>query len=399
MSTRKLVLSVDTGIDDALALAALLGRDDLEIVGISCTYGNVLAEHALRNTQALLEVLQPDHQLPIVLGATHPSWAATFLADAGCAMFHGRNGLGDVDTCEYGAHTATPAIASLDDEGRMLAHTPQGMRYVDRDELAALAGVGVSIGGYAPSDRHAVLADGATLDAATTAINMNTTVEAPAQRTAGSELIAHAVRTWGPDVTVLATGPLTDVDTVLRLEPDLAERMNIVWMGGALTVPGNCYDLVSETNSIQDPEAANRVCMSGAQLSVVGLDVTHRCLMGETIPQRWSATGTAAGMLLARLAEFSIRANRASDAMFAAGMPLHDPLAALVAVEPDLVDLWTLPLGVQTHTGDWTGVRGRTVVDNARLNAPKAPHVRMAVNVHAQRSLDQFDLDVNRLLK
>ncbi len=58
-------------------------------------------------------------------------------------------------------------------------------------------------------------------------------------------------------------------------------------MGGTLTQEGNCWDLTAETNIIQDPEAANRVFHSGADITMVGLDVTHQCLLGGEATQRW----------------------------------------------------------------------------------------------------------------
>ena len=47
---RKMILDVDTGIDDALALAYLASFDDVEILGVIGTYGNVTADTAVRNS-------------------------------------------------------------------------------------------------------------------------------------------------------------------------------------------------------------------------------------------------------------------------------------------------------------------------------------------------------------
>ena len=76
---------------------------------------------------------------------------------------------------------------------------------------------------------------------------------------------------YGSDVTVVATGPLTDVDAALTAAPEIASKLRLVMMGGTLTQEGNCWDTTAETNIIQDPEAADRVFHSGADVTMVGL--------------------------------------------------------------------------------------------------------------------------------
>ena len=57
MNDRKLILDVDTGIDDALALAYLATFDDVNLLGVVGTYGNVAMGKAVRNTQYVLCLL------------------------------------------------------------------------------------------------------------------------------------------------------------------------------------------------------------------------------------------------------------------------------------------------------------------------------------------------------
>ena len=70
-SSSHFVLSMDTGVDDALALAYLIASG-AHIVGISATYGNVLQQQAARNTRVLLDVLG-HADVPVADGARHPS--------------------------------------------------------------------------------------------------------------------------------------------------------------------------------------------------------------------------------------------------------------------------------------------------------------------------------------
>lgn len=202
----------------------------------------------------------------------------------------------------------------------------------------------------------------------------------------GVEFEAEAVRTFGTDITVIATGPLTNIDAFLTQYPELASSLHLVIMGGALTQPGNCYNLISETNIVNDPEAANRVFHSGADITVVGIDVTHRALMTRAHRETFSKNGGVAGAFVAQALGYYINANEQADPIFLNGSPLHDPLAVAVALEPDLVDCFPINLMVDLEGPQ----RGRTVGDPALLNVP-AEHVRVALTVDAARFVEQWE--------
>lgn len=69
---KKIILDLDTGIDDTLALSYILGSEDAELIGITGTYGNVLLETGIRNDLNLLEMYgRPD--IPVFKGVPHPS--------------------------------------------------------------------------------------------------------------------------------------------------------------------------------------------------------------------------------------------------------------------------------------------------------------------------------------
>ena len=60
--SRKLILDLDTGIDDALAIAYALGSPEAELIGITATYGNVLMERSVRNSLAVLDIRLVDRK-------------------------------------------------------------------------------------------------------------------------------------------------------------------------------------------------------------------------------------------------------------------------------------------------------------------------------------------------
>lgn len=384
----RIIASMDTGVDDALALAYLLGSaDECELSGVIASYGNVDANTAYANTRAVLDLFGRA-DIPVFLGSEHPSWADAFIPDAGCAQFHGDDGLGNTWLAGSGAladGAGVPGDMSGDD---MSVDVPDGV---------------VSVGGYLAGDVHAHPALGSyprvgrsrSVDrpqsATSTALVSGGTRRCSVDAADGIEYLIEQVREFGRDVTVLSTGPLTDVDAAITRAPDIASKLRLVMMGGTLTQPGNCWDAVAETNIIQDPEAANRVFHSGADITMVGLDVTHQCLLTRSAAYRWRATGTKRGRFLADLADFSIKANLEADtALFSGGMPLHDPLAAAVALDSSLVDCFDLALRAETNTGDFNGVRGRTTGDPVGLVNHSMPHVHVALGVDSGRFLDEF---------
>lgn len=384
----RIIASMDTGVDDALALAYLLGSaDECELSGVIASYGNVDANTAYANTCAVLDLFGRA-DIPVFLGSEHPSWADAFIPDAGCAQFHGDDGLGNTWLAGSGAladGAGVPGDMSGDD---MSVGVPDGV---------------VSVGGYLAGDVHAHPALGSyprvgrsrSVDrpqsATSTALVSGGTRRRSVDAADGIEYLIEQVREFGRDVTVLSTGPLTDVDAAITRAPDIASKLRLVMMGGTLTQPGNCWDAVAETNIIQDPEAANRVFHSGADITMVGLDVTHQCLLPRSAADQWRATGTKRGRFLADLADFSIKANLEADpALFSGGMPLHDPLAAAVALDSSLVDCFDLALRAETNTGDFNGVRGRTTGDPVGLVNHSMPHVHVALGADSGRFLDEF---------
>lgn len=91
----KMILDLDTGIDDALALAYAIGSPEIEILGIVGSYGNVLTETSVKNTLSLLKLLgQP--QIPVYMGERCALLSETFEVSEISTFIHGKNGIGQV---------------------------------------------------------------------------------------------------------------------------------------------------------------------------------------------------------------------------------------------------------------------------------------------------------------
>jgi inosine-uridine nucleoside N-ribohydrolase len=183
-----------------------------------------------------------------------------------------------------------------------------------------------------------------------------------------------------PDpVTLVATGPLTNVALMLARYPELESRIDgIVLMGGAIG-EGNVTP-AAEFNVWVDPEAAHRVFASTIELTMVGLDVTHKALLTPAHLALLEAAGPI-GRLVADLYHFSITVH--GERYGWAGAPVHDAVAMAHVIDGSLID--TALCGVVVDTGPELS-RGRTNVD-LRGQMGWSPRHRVATDVDAERFL------------
>jgi inosine-uridine nucleoside N-ribohydrolase len=169
------------------------------------------------------------------------------------------------------------------------------------------------------------------------------------------DFIAEQIRARDGALTLVPTGPLTNVALLLALHPE-ARPERIVLMGGAIG-EGNRTP-AAEFNVWADPEAARRVFESGIPTTMMGLDVTHRALIDAHAIERLRGAGRA-GTLAAELMEFYARFHREMYPELN-GSPLHDAVAVAHVARPGLVS--TVPAHITVDCG-WEQGRGRTNVD------------------------------------
>ena len=146
---KRLVLDLDTGVDDALALAYALGSPEVELVGVICTYGNVTMRTAVRNTCALLELLGHP-EVPVLAGADRALAATSpFVPPAAVRRIHGENGLGDQPVSGRCRCAPGDGVAFLRDELRRAERDGAELVYVPTGPLTNLAHMLASIPGLA----------------------------------------------------------------------------------------------------------------------------------------------------------------------------------------------------------------------------------------------------------
>lgn len=95
MAKKKMILDLDTGVDDALALAYALATPDADLIGVVSSFGNTQVETAAQNTLKLLELLDEQH-VPVFVGAAHSSTTDSFETMQVSMDIHGKNAIGDV---------------------------------------------------------------------------------------------------------------------------------------------------------------------------------------------------------------------------------------------------------------------------------------------------------------
>ena len=167
-------------------------------------------------------------------------------------------------------------------------------------------------------------------------------------------------------VTLVPTGPLTNIALAARLEPRIVSRVReVVLMGGAYGA-GN-FSPSAEFNIAVDPEAAAIVFGEDWPVVMVGLDLTHQALATPEVQDRFRALGTASGDFLAALVD-AFRANY-RDAQGFDNPPVHDPCAVAYVIDPTVVETVPVPVSVEL-SGALT--RGRTVADLRAFGAALA---------------------------
>lgn len=96
MAKKKMILDLDTGVDDALAIAYATAAPDVDLIGIVSSYGNNLIDVCAKNSLKLLELLGQTN-VPVYKGLSHSSVSDHFDVMQVSLDIHGNNGIGEVE--------------------------------------------------------------------------------------------------------------------------------------------------------------------------------------------------------------------------------------------------------------------------------------------------------------
>ena len=194
----------------------------------------------------------------------------------------------------------------------------------------------------------------------------------------GVDLLIDMLMNSDGDITIVPTGPLTNIATAIRREPAILPRIKAIsLMGGAIGV-GNRMP-AAEFNIWADPEAAAIVFDCGRPLTMSPLEVTHQALATGEVLDRLRAANRPVASFVADLLTFFGDTYR--NVFGFPAPPVHDPCAVAAVIDPDILQAHTIRVEIETE-GEWTS--GRTVCDIYGVLG-KEPNVRVGYALDVPR--------------
>ena len=328
MHKEKVILDVDTGTDDAIAVALAMLSGALDILGICTVNGNLELRLTTDNTLRVVDYLDMGDRVPVIRGCELPI-----------------------------ASTLLPW--SPQSTGIMTAYTKEDNRCIPRRE-------GARTGKNEMHSEHIPLPE---------------TKLQPLDKSAVVWLIETLLASEDHSITLIITGPLTNIGVALRADPRIVSKIKrIVLMGGG----HHCSNRTpaAEFNVWADPEAAEIVMQSGCDITCVSLDATHAACITSEQAEQLRTIGTKEASFVATLIETRIQ-SRASRGGNLPGVPVHDAVAVCAVLCPEVL---TEVVECNCHVDISGGYAyGRTIIDS-RQKLPREPvNCKFALNADGQR--------------
>lgn len=297
-----LLIDVDTGIDDAIAIiCATQYQEKYEITAITTTSGNVELKYTSSNTLNLLNHIN-EKNIKVALGAIKPLKKEPIYA-----ISHGDTGLADIQ------------LENSDEN------------FYEKNAI---------------------------------------------------DTIYEMACKYDGELTILATGPETNLASALIKYPDLAKKIKHLYiMGGAL----NCGNMtqVSEFNSYVDPEAMKKVVHSGIPITMVGLDITLKLHWKKEILEEIKLINTPKSNIVSKIMEFTERNSKAKGIDEA---NMHDVAAFALIVIPEIFEYQDYYMDIET---EGTLTRGMTVVDYVNVTK-NLPNIKYATKLDLNKFWNWF---------
>jgi purine nucleosidase len=185
------------------------------------------------------------------------------------------------------------------------------------------------------------------------------------------------------EISIFPIGPLTNIAMAIRKEPRFARAVReLVIMGGAILEYGNITPQ-AEFNIWVDPHAAHIVFHSGIPITLIPLDVTHKCLLKQEHVDRLMKIDSPISRFIRDAMEVYLEA---SFQLGYEGSSLHDPLTLATIVAPELLTSEEYYVDVDISGGV---SMGKTFADI--MNVTKKPsNMRVAMQVRGEEFVELF---------
>lgn len=191
------------------------------------------------------------------------------------------------------------------------------------------------------------------------------------------DLIAEILENSEGQVTIIATGPLTNIALFLRRYPELKGKIERISLMGGSVGFGNVTPS-AEFNIYIDPEAADIVFKSGIPITMVGLNATQKAVITMDDIKSIRSQGGKIAVLVAQMLENLSKYHSLEGLQ---GCYLHDPVAVCAVTNPEILKTELLHVDIELK-GEYT--TGMTVVDiYDRLNKNKNADVALDIDKKA----------------
>ena len=326
MEREKIILDVDTGSDDAIAVILALLCDEFDVLGICAVGGNLDISLTTDNTLRVVDFCGFGGRVPVLRG---------------CSL---------------------PLVSTL------MPWTPQAsgiMTACSKDMPRPIPRVpGSRPGGREIHSDHLPLPE---------------TALQPLEKSAAVWLIDTLMAAEDHSITLICTAPLTNLGVALRADPRIVSKIRrIILMGGGVRLANRTP--AAEFNVWADPEAAEIILQSGCDILCVPLDATHAAAISAEQAQQLRAIGTKEACFVADTIDHRIR----SRSVFGSGLPgsdrspVHDALAVCAAACPEVL---TEVVECNCHVDISGGYAyGRTIIDHRQKLPAEPANCRFALN-------------------
>jgi len=185
------------------------------------------------------------------------------------------------------------------------------------------------------------------------------------------------------EISIFPIGPLTNIAIAIRKEPKFAKAVKeLVIMGGAIHESGNMTPQ-AEFNIFVDPHAAHIVFHSGIPITLIPLDVTHKCLLRQEHIERLLKIHSPISSFIRDAMETYLPASYEKGFE---GSALHDPLTLATIITPELLTLKEYYVDVDISGGV---SMGKTFADIFNI-MKKSANMKVAMNVRGDDFVELF---------